>query len=198
MALTVLNPALDRGRTTFREYSWTDVPAVAEWRRKGIGQITTLELSPVVLRHYSWAQGFDEADRRSWQAFFEALGWIRLAFLLRDPRDGIRTTTLEPAVGDGARVQFSLPTAESHADYAFFPQNDLAVAYGLEGGAARALASIDPDGRTVTFAAAPGAVAVGLVYQPLRLVRLVAPPEVQSSHQVFARASLELEQLVRT
>lgn len=197
MALTVLNPQLEGGRTTFREYSWTDEPAVATWRRKGRGQVTALALSDVVLRRWKWELGFDEDQRRSWQAFLEALGWIRAPFLLRDPRDGIRTTTLEPAVGDGARTVFSLPTQEPHADFAFYPHADLAVSYGLEGTTARALSAIDQDARTVTFAAAPGASAVSVVYRPLRLVRLVLPPEIMSSHQVYARASCELEQLAR-
>lgn len=197
MALTVLNPSLEGGRTTYREYSWVDEPAVATWRRKGRGQVTALALSDVVLRRWRWELGMDEDQRRSWAAFLEALGWIRAPFLLRDPRDGVRTTTLEPAVGDGVTTVFSLPTSEAHADFGFYPQNDLAVAYGLEGSTPRALSAIGTDARTVTFAAAPGASAVFLVYRPLRLVRLVLPPELASSHQVFARASCELEQLAR-
>lgn len=197
MALTVLNPILEQGRTTFREYSYVDRPLVATWRRKAAGRFTAVALHDFVLRAWKWELGFDEDQRRSWAAFLLALGWVRVPFLLRDPRDPIRTTTLEPTVGDGARVVFSLPTAEAHADYLFFPQNDLAVSYGLEGTTQRALSAIGTDARTVTFAAAPGASAVSLVYQPLRLVRLVLPPEIMSTHQVYSRASCELEQLAR-
>lgn len=197
MALTVLNPNLEAGRTTFREYAFTDRPLVHAWRRKGPGVVTATQLSPLVLRSWRWELGFDEDQRRSWQAFLEALGWIRSPFLLRDPRDPVRTTSLEPAVGDGVTTVFSLPTSPAHADYALYPQADLSVAYGLAGASPVALSAIDTDARTVTFAAAPGAVAVSLVYRPLRLVRLSLPPEVASTAQVYARASCELEQLAR-
>lgn len=197
MALTILNPALDLGVTCFRDYAWVDDPDVMTWMRKGPGRQTGALLSPHLLRRYSWSMGVDEDVRRSWQTFLGLLNWIRAPFLIRDPRDRVRETTLEPTTGNGVLTTFALPTAETHADFPFWALND-GLAYGLVSGVQKQLASMDLDARTVTFATAPAnAAVVGLGYQPLRLVALKAPPQVQSVAQVFSTTSMELQQLVR-
>ena len=196
MALTVFNPQLEVGRTCFRDYQFADDPDVYVFERKGPGVQTGVTLSPHVLRRWAWSMGMDETVRAEWQAFLGALGWIRAAFLLRDPRDKPRRVTLEPAVGDGARTVFALPTAIGHADYPFYALDD-GTAFGLVATAPRAV-TLQVDARTATFAAAPaGAAAVELVYQPLRLVALRAPAEVQSIAQVFVTTSMDLQQRLR-
>lgn len=197
MAKAILNLGLDTPRTVREGYSFKDDRPSATWRRRGHGKVTASPLAAFDLRTWSWPIGLDEVARAAWLAFMQGVGWVRDSFLLQDPRDGVRLVTLEPAVGDGARVLFSLPTVASDPDYPFFPA-DSAIAHGVVAGVDKALASIDVDGRTVTFAAAPGiGLAAQLSYQPLRLVRLSAPPEVQSVARVFVMPTLDLEQVVR-
>lgn len=197
MAWTVLDLGLQDGRAPLRDYSWTDAPLVATWKRKGPYHVQGVQLSPRWRRTWSWPIFTDEAARETLHAFLLALDWIRTPFLLRDPRDGMRRVTLEPAVGDGARVAFSLPTSESSEDFRFYPGDD-GSASGFVAGAPRAIASVQTDARTLTFAAAPAAAAaVEGLYRPLRLVRLVAPPEWTSVMQTLSRPTLSIEEILR-
>lgn len=197
MAWTVLDLSLEGGRAPLRDYSWQDVPLMASWKRKGPLHVQAIELSPRTRRVWTWPILTDEVQRASLQAFFQTLGWMRIPFLLRDPRDGMRQVTLEPAVGDGATVVFSLPTSESSEDFRFYPADD-GSASGYVAGAPKAIASTQTDARTVTFAAAPaGAASVAVLYRPLRLVRLAAPADWSSLSQVLSRPTLSLEEVVR-
>jgi hypothetical protein len=196
VAWTVLDLSLEGGRAPLREYGWTDRPLVALWKRKGPFHIQALELSPRTSRLWTWPILTDEAQRVSLQAFFQQLAWTRVPFLVRDPRDGARRVTLEPGVGNGAIVTFSLPTPESSEDFRFYPAN-LGTTLALLGGATPTAVTVNTDARTVTFAAAPGAVSVELVYTPLRLARLVAPAEWASMSQVFSRPTLQIEEILR-
>lgn len=60
----------------------------------------------------------------------------------------------EPAVGDRARVTFSLPTSSASPELRWYPKQVTVVGY--VNGVAATLASVDTAARTVTFAAAPG------------------------------------------
>lgn len=197
MAWTVLNVGLEDGRTALRDYTWQDVPHVGTWKRKGPNQVTAVRLSRRTKRVWSWTIPTDEPQRASLQAFLLALDWIRVPFLLRDPRDGMRRVTLEPAVGDGALVTFALPTVETSEDFRFYPAND-GSASGFVAGLPKNISATGTDARTVTFSAAPaGAASVEVLYRPLRLVRLVAPAQFQSVNQLFSMPTLSIEEIVR-
>lgn len=198
MALSVYNAAMGDGEAPFRDYTWTDVPLVATWTPKGPGQVTGLALAPYALREWSWGQGLTDAQRIAFQAFFATLDWVRAPFLLRDPRDLVRRVTLEPAVGDGGRTLFSLPTVEADADYLFYPLNNAEASGVVAGVPGFALAFVNTDARTVQFAAPPGiGLAVALDYRPLRLARVKEAVELASMMQTYVHATLSLEQLVR-
>ncbi len=103
---------------------------------------------------------------------------------------------LEPAVGDGARATFSLPTAEASPDYRWYPKQGTVVGY--VNGVAVAVASVDTDARTVTFAAAPGVgAAVNATHRGLRLVRLAEPPTFQGVTKRYGQYELGIEEVLR-
>lgn len=195
MAKTTFNLGLLDQKTTREAYSFVDSRPVGKWKRGGYGRVTTVPLAAFDLRRYTWNVGTSEALRRAWSAFFQAVGWERTSFFLQDPRDPVRSA-LSPTAGTGALTTFPLPTSIADADYPFFPAND-GSAYAVVGGVIFNAASVDQDARTITLAAAPGVAAVTLVYQPLRLVILEAPAEVQSIARVLVAAAFELQQLSR-
>jgi hypothetical protein len=133
----------------------------------------------------------------AWEAFLLARGIIRDAFLIEDPRDSVRElVALEPAVGDGARVTFSLPTAEASPDFRWYPKQGSVTGY--VNGALATVASIDADARSVTFAAPPAiGAAVKASYRGLRLVRLADPGTFQGVTKRFGRYELALEEVLR-
>jgi hypothetical protein len=124
-------------------------------------------------------------------------GVQRDAFLVEDPRDPLRElVALEPAVGDGARVTFSLPTAEASPDFRWYPKQGTVVGY--VNGVGTAVVSVGTDARTITFAAAPGVGAtVKGTYRGLRLVRLSDPPSFQGVTKRFGQYELALEEVLR-
>jgi hypothetical protein len=126
-----------------------------------------------------------------------ARGVLRDAFLIEDPRDPVRElVALDPAVGDGARVTFSLPTAEASPDFRWYPKQGSVVGYVA--GVAVALVSVNTDARTVTFAAPPAiAASVAVTYRGLRLVRLFEPPAFQGVTKRYGRYDLALEEVFR-
>lgn len=98
---------------------------------------------------------------------------------------------LEPAVGDGVRVTFSLPTAEASPDYRWYPKQGTVVGY--VNGVSAGLASVDTDSRTVTFAAAPGVGAtVKATHRGIRLVRIAEAPTFQGVTKRYGRYELVL------
>jgi hypothetical protein len=133
----------------------------------------------------------------AWEGFLRLRGIQREAFLVEDPRDPVRElVALEPAVGDGARVTFGLPTAEASSDFRWYPKQGSVA--GFVNGAAVTIASVDTDARTVTFVAAPGVGAtVKATYRGLRLVRLAEPPSFQGVTKRYGRYELALEELLR-
>jgi hypothetical protein len=61
-----------------------------------------------------------------------------------------------------------------------------------------ALAGVNTDARTVTFAAPPAiAAAVAVTYRGLRLVRLLEPPAFQGVTKRYGRYELALEEVLR-
>jgi hypothetical protein len=103
---------------------------------------------------------------------------------------------LEPAVGDGARVTFGLPTAEASPDFRWYPKQGSVVGY--VNGVAVPVTSVDTDARTVTFAAAPGVGAtVKATCRGLRLVRLAEPPAFQGVTKRFGQYDLALDEVLR-
>lgn len=204
MAYLVYNPDLDEGRAPFRDYSVAYMRHQVDLERGGPMRRQAVELDPVTYRRYRWSAALREdlAQRTAWEAFLDQLGWGRLPFLIRDPRDAVRVQlALEPSVGDGARVEFSLPTVDTVDTY-----NLYALASSVQlyvNGAPVAHASSDQDARTITAAAPPGiGQSVAATFQPLRLVvvaasQLQAGLELRSTHQHRATYELELEELVR-
>ncbi len=197
MAYAVFNDGATDGREPWIDYEFTDEPFVEVLGEKAPGQTERVELFACPRRQYRWPAGLNEAQRAAWEAFLQARGIQRDAFLVEDPRDPLRElVALEPAVGDGARVTFSLPTAEGSPEFRWFPRQGTVAGY--VNGVAAAVASVDADARTVTFAAAPGVGAtVKATYRGLRLVRLSDPPSFQGVTKRFGQYELALEEVLR-
>lgn len=197
MAYAVFNDGATDGREPWVDYEFVDEPFVEDLGEKAPGRTERVELFACTRRRYRWPAGLTEAQREAWEAFLQARGILRDAFLIEDPRDPVRElVALEPAVGDGARVTFSLPTAEASPDFRWYPKQGTVVGYvnGLTVG----VASVDTDARTVTFAAAPGvASTVAATYRGLRLVRLAEPPTFQGVTKRFGRYELAVEEVLR-
>ena len=155
MAYAVFNDGATDGREPWVDYEFVDEPFVEDLGETAPGRTERVELFGCTRRRYRWPGGLTEVQRVAWEAFLQARGILREAFLIEDPRDPVRElVTLEPAVGDGARVTFSLPTAEGSPDFRWYPKQGTVVGY--VNGLTVAVASVDTDARTVTFAVAPG------------------------------------------
>lgn len=197
MTYAVFNDGATDGREPWVDYEFTDEPFVEVLGEKAPGQTERVELFACSRRRYRWPGGLNEAQRAAWEAFLQARGIQRDAFLVEDPRDPVRElVALEPAVGDGARTTFSLPTVEASPDFRWYPKQGSVAGYA--GGGAAAVASVDTDARTITFAAAPGVGAtVRATYRGLRLVRLSEPATVQGATKRYGRYELAIEEVLR-
>lgn len=198
MAYAVFNDGATDGREPWADYEFTDEPFVEVLDDHAPGQGAHVELFACSRRRYRWPAGLTEPQRVAWESFLQAHGITRDAFLIEDPRDPVRDLVpLEPAVGDGALVTFSLPTAESSPDFHWYPKQGSVVGYVA--GAPAAVASVDTTARTVTFAGPPApAATVAATYRGLRLVRVVAPPTVQGVTRRYGKYELSLEEMLRT
>jgi hypothetical protein len=197
VAYAVFNDGATDGREPWVDYEFVDEPFVEVLDENGPGRTECVELFACPRRRYRWPAGLTEAQRVAWEAFLLAGGILRDAFLIEDPRDPVRElVALEPAVGDGARVTFSLPTADASPDFRWYPKQGSVVGY--VSGATAALASVATDARTLTFAAppAPGAT-VKATYRGLRLVRLVEAPAFQGETKRFGRYEFAVEEVLR-
>ena len=144
MAYAVFNDGATDGREPWVDYEFTDESFVEVLEEKGPGRTERVELFACSRRHYRWPAGLTEPQRVAWEAFLSARGYLRDAFLIEDPRDPVRElVALEPAVGDGARVTFSLPTSEASQDFRWYPKQGSVVGY--VNGAVVAVASMDTD-----------------------------------------------------
>ena len=197
MAYAVFNDGATDGREPWVDYEFSDEPFVEDLGEKAPGRTERVELFACTRRRYRWPAGLTEAQRAAWEAFLQSHGILRDAFLIEDPRDPVRElVALEPAVGDGARVTFSLPTAETSPDFRWYPKQGTVVGY--VNGVSATLASVDTDARTITFAAAPGVGAtVKATYRGLRLVRIVEPPSFLGVTKRYGRYEMTLEELLR-
>ena len=197
MAYAVFNDGATDGREPWADYEFTDEPFVEVLEDRGPGQSERVELFACTRRRYRWPAGLTESQRVAWEEFLQAHGITRDAFLIEDPRDPVRElVTLEPAVGDGLRVTFGLPSVESSSDFRWFPKQGSVIGYVA--GAPTGVASVDTTARTVTFAASPApASAVSATYRGLRLVRLAEPPAFQGVTKRFGRHELALEEVMR-
>ncbi len=197
MPYAVFNDGATDGREPWMDYEYSDEPFVEVLEGKGPGQTERVELYACPRRRYRWPAGLTEAQREAWEAFLQARGIQREAFLVEDPRDPLRElVALEPAAGDGSRVTFSLPTAEASPDFRWYPKQGSVVGYVA--GAPAAVASVDTSARTLTFAAPPApAAAVAATYRGLRLVRIMNPPAFQGVTKRFGRYELDLEETLR-
>lgn len=197
MAYAVFNDGATDGREPWMDYEFTDEPFVEVLDGKAPGQTERVELFQWTRRRYRWPGGLTEAQRVAWEAFLQARGIQREAFLVEDPRDPVRElVALEPAVGDGARVTFSLPTADASPDYRWYPKQGATLGY--VNGAPAALAGVDTDGRALTFTVPPGIGAtVAATFKGLRLVRLASPATFQSTTKRYGRYELALEEVMR-
>lgn len=197
MAYAVFNDGATDGREPWVDYEFVDEPFVEDLGEKAPGRTERVELFACTRRRYRWPSGLNEAQRVAWEAFLQARGILRDAFLIEDPRDPVREfVALEPALGDGARVTFSLPTVEASPDFRWYPKQGTVVGY--VNGVAAELASVNTDTRTVTFAVAPAVGAsVAATYWGLRLVRLAEPPSFQGVTKRFGRYELAIEEVVR-
>jgi len=197
MAFAVFNDGATDGREPWVDYEFSDEPFVEVLDGNGPGQSERVELFACPRRRYRWPGGLTEPQRVAWEAFLAAHGIVRDAFLIEDPRDPVRElVALEPAVGDGARVTFSLPTADASPDFRWYPKQG--TVHGYVNGVVAAIASVDTDARTVTFAAAPGAgVTVKATYRGLRLVRLTEPTTYKGVTKRYGQHELELGEVIR-
>ena len=197
MAYAVFNDGTTDGREPWVDYEFVDEPFVEDLGEKAPGRTECVELFACTRRRYRWPAGLTEAQRMTWEAFLQARGILRDAFLIEDPRDPVRElVALEPAVGDGARVTFSLPTAETSPDYRWYPKQGTVV--GHVNSVAVTVASVDTDARTVTLAAAPGVGAtVAATYRGLRLVHIAEPPTFQGVTKRYGRYELALVEVIR-
>jgi hypothetical protein len=197
VAYAVFNDGATDGREPWVDYEFSDEPFVEVLDERAPGRTERVELFACPRRRYRWPAGLTEAQRVAWAAFLLARGILRDAFLIEDPRDPVRElVALEPDVGDGARVTFSLPTAEASQDFRWYPKQGSVKGYVA--GALAAVASVDTDARTVTFTAPPAsAAAVAAIYRGLRLVRLAEPAAFQGVTKKFGRYEFALEEVVR-
>ena len=197
MAYAVFNDGATDGREPWVDYEFVDEPFIEDLGEKAPGRTERVELFACTRRRYRWPSGLNEAQRVAWEAFLQARGILRDAFLIEDPRDPVREfVALEPALGDGARVTFSLPTVEASPDFRWYPKQGTVVGY--VNGLAVALASVDTDARTVTFAAAPGAGAtMAATYRGQRLVRIAEPPAFQGVTKRYGRYEISIEEILR-
>jgi hypothetical protein len=197
VAYAVFNDGATDGREPWVDYEFTDEPFVEDLGEKAPGRTERVELFACSRRRYRWPAGLTEAQRVAWEAFLQARGILRDAFLVEDPRDPVRElVALEPAVGDGARVTFSLPTNETSPDFRWYPKQGTVVGY--VNGVAAAVASVDTDARTATFAVAPAVGAtVAAAYRGLRIVRIAEPSTYQGITKRFGRYELSLEEVLR-
>lgn len=197
MAYAVFNDGQTAGREPWVDYEFTDEPFVEVLDEKAPGRTERVELYACPRRRYRWPAGLTETQREAWEAFLLARGITREAFLVEDPRDLVRKlVAMEPAVGDGVRATFSLPTGEGDADFRWYPKQGSVEGY--VNGALVAIASVDTDGRTVTFTTPPGVgEPVHVTYQGLRLVRLVEPATFQGMTQRFGRYEFALQEVLR-
>jgi hypothetical protein len=197
VAYAVFNDGATDGREPWVDYEFSDEPFVEDLGEQAPGRSERVELFACTRRRYRWPAGLTEAQRVVWESFLQARGILREAFLVEDPRDPLRELVgLEPAVGDGARVTFSLPTSEASPDFRWYPKQGSVAGY--VNGVVAAVASVDTDARTVMFAAAPGVGAtVTATYRGLRLVRIVESPSFQGVTKRFGRYELALEEVLR-
>ncbi|MGE0192477.1 MAG: hypothetical protein AB7T63_10605 [Planctomycetota bacterium] len=197
MAYAVFNDGATDGREPWADYEFTDEPFVEVLEDHAPGQAARVELFACTRRRYRWPAGLTEPQRVAWEAFMQAHGITRDAFLIEDPRDPIRElVALDPAVGDGVRVTFSLPTYEASPDFRWYLKQGSVV--GFVNGVAAAIASVDTDARTVTFAVPPAPAAmVAATYRGLRLVRLAEPPALQGVTKRFGRYEFAIEEVLR-
>lgn len=198
MAYAIFNDGSTDGREPWADYEFTDEPFVEVLEDHGPGASERVELFACTRRRYRWPAGLTEAQRAAWEAFLQAHGITRDAFLIEDPRDPVRElVALEPAVGDGVRVTFSLPTSESSPDFRWYPKQGSVEGYVA--GAPIAVASVNTDGRAVTFVVPPAAfAAVAVTYRGLRLVRLGSTSAFQGTTQRYGRYELDLRELLRS
>lgn len=153
-------------------------------------------LLDITRRVYSWHIKRTTTERAAVDAFMALARSVQLeAFYIRDPKDDARTAvTLEPAVGDGARVTFSLPTTGEERRH--YPRDDADLVVRV-GGAPATVASVDTDARTITLAAPPGiGVAVEADYNGLRLCRLSAPFDWKGLDAAWFDATLVIEEII--
>lgn len=197
MAYRVLNLNPADGLDPLLGWSRQDVPFVVELTKDQPSRGPRLQVFTAVPRSYRWPVLPARGTLDAWNALLASLGTVRDAFLLADPDDLERgPVTPEPAVGDGARVTFALPTAEASAEWPYYPLAGTARA--TVAGLVAGVASVDQDARTVTLAAAPAAAAaVRLWYRPLRLVRIVNPPQAVRPDPAVQLTDLELRELFR-
>lgn len=197
MAYAVFNDGATDGREPWADYEFTDEPFIEMLEDHGPGQSERVELFACTRRRYRWPAGLTEAQRVAWEEFLHAHGITRDPFLIEDPRDPVREfVALEPAVGDGARVTFSLPTAESSPDFRWYPKQGSVVGY--VGGVQAATVGVDTGARAVTFGLPPPVAAeVTLCYRGLRLVHVADNPTLQSATKRFARCELVLAEVLR-
>lgn len=198
MAFQVLNPGGGAGRDGELGYTRQRHPFVVELVPDRPNRGARVELFPQAPFRWSWPAMLVGAQLELWRALLETLGTTRDAFLLKDYVDPERVgIAVEPAVGDGARVTFSLPTATSSPDWPLYPLA-ASVQVKVGAGAYAAPLSVNQDGRTFTLAAAPGVgVAVLVRYTPLRLVVLEGGPEEARLLPSFAHVGLQLREVFR-
>ena|GEM_PF-1286358 len=197
MAYAVFNDGATDGREPWVDYEFTDVPFVEVLDGQGPGRTERVELFACSRRLYRWPGGLTEPQRVAWEEFLRGRGIQRDAFLIEDPRDPVRElVALEPVVGDGARLTFSLPTGEASPDYRWYPKQGTVLGY--VNGLAVAVSNVDTDARMVTFAAVPGVGAtVATTYRGLRLVRLADAPSFQGATKRFGQYEFALDEVLR-
>jgi hypothetical protein len=179
------------------DYGYGVDRAVAEIRNGRPGFVRTVELEPLERRVWTIPERLATTDRQAIEAFLRARGWTRDPILIEDPKDGARAgVALEPAVGDGVRTVFSLPTTTASEEYRHYPKQGSVV--GRVAGAPATLAGVDTDARTITFAAPPGnGLAVTADFTGLRLVRLRAAPQMRGQTVDWFEYAVDLEEVLR-
>lgn len=199
MAYLVLNGGTTAGRDALLGVSRAARPFLLEASRDRPGRAARVLAFPHAPYTWTWPLVLAGGQVKAMVDFLAALGHTRDAFLVLDTADARREdVTPEPAVGDGARVTFALPTAESSPEWPLYPMAGTVEARIGSPSATTPVASVDQDARTVTLAVAPGiGVAVRLAYTPLRLVRLAAPMDEQRPDPAFLLGGLELHEVFR-
>src|SRR5688572_16334327 len=172
----------DGGAATLHELAWLDLRyrdmlPVHALGRGGVGRSVRVACADISLRRYTWPSKLTRAERLALLNFLRARGWTRDAFLLQDPLDADRTAVALEGAVNGSNTVFSLPTVETHEDFRHYPKQGSVI--GKVNGTPVSIASVDTDGRTITFSAAPaGGTTVTADFTGLRLVRLAQEPEV--------------------